>query len=63
MLVAHKIDEILDVADRVTVLRGGRTVMTDVRSRVEAEELIRVMVGADVAATLGGRTAAGEGEC
>jgi simple sugar transport system ATP-binding protein len=50
VLVAHKLDEILGVADRVTVLRRGRTVMTGVRSEVDAASLIRAMVGDDVPA-------------
>jgi simple sugar transport system ATP-binding protein len=45
VLVAHKIDEILSVADRVTVLRRGRTVMSSERSAVDAPSLIRAMVG------------------
>jgi len=47
VLVAHKIDEVLAVADRVTVLRRGRTVMSAGRAEVDAASLIRAMVGAD----------------
>lgn len=48
-LVAHKLDEVLGVAHRVTVLRAGRTVLSEPRSRVEAPDLVRAMVGgADV---------------
>jgi len=49
VLVAHKIDEILSVADRVTVLRRGRTVMTSARASVDAPTLVRAMVGGDAA--------------
>lgn len=49
VLVAHKIDEILDVADRVTVLRRGRTVLSSARAEVDAPSLIRAMVGGEVA--------------
>ncbi|HSG09357.1 MAG TPA: ABC transporter ATP-binding protein [Longimicrobiales bacterium] len=45
VLVAHKLDEILGVAHRVTVLRRGRTVLAAHRSEVDAPELIRAMVG------------------
>jgi simple sugar transport system ATP-binding protein len=45
VLVAHKLDEILSVADRVTVLRGGRTVLTAVRSEVDSRTLTEAMVG------------------
>jgi simple sugar transport system ATP-binding protein len=47
VLVAHKIDEILSIADRVTVLRRGRTVMSAPRSEVDAVALVRAMVGGD----------------
>ena len=46
VLVAHKLDEILAVADRVTVLRNGRTVLRALRDEVDAAGLARAMVGA-----------------
>ncbi len=48
VLVAHKLDEILAVADRVTVLRRGRTVLRADRADVTAPELVRAMVGEGV---------------
>ena len=48
VLVAHKIDEVLGVADRVTVLRSGRTVLSAPRDSVGRAALIRAMVGFDV---------------
>jgi simple sugar transport system ATP-binding protein len=47
VLVAHKIDEVLGVADRVTVLRKGRTVLSEPRDRVDAGALVGAMVGQD----------------
>lgn len=44
VLVAHKLDEVLAVADRVTVLRRGRTVLQAERDEVDAPSLIRAMV-------------------
>jgi len=44
-LVAHKLDEVLAVADRVTVLRRGRTVLSASRGDVDARMLTRAMVG------------------
>jgi ABC-type uncharacterized transport system ATPase subunit len=47
VLVAHKIDEVLGVADRVTVLRRGRTVLSEARHRVDATLLVQAMVGGE----------------
>jgi simple sugar transport system ATP-binding protein len=44
-LVAHKLDEVLAVADRITVLRDGRSVLSAVRGDTSMEELVRAMVG------------------
>ncbi len=45
LLVAHKLNEVLSVADHVTVLRAGRTVLEAARAEVDAEALTRAMVG------------------
>ena len=45
VLVAHKLDEVLAAAERVTVLRRGRWVMTCEASGVTARELADAMVG------------------
>ena len=45
VLVAHKLDEVLAVADRVTVLREGRTVLTALRAEVDVRNLSQAMVG------------------
>jgi len=49
VLVAHKLDEILSIADRVTVLRQGRTVMTAARADVDTAILTDAMVGSSSA--------------
>jgi simple sugar transport system ATP-binding protein len=45
LLIGHKLDEILRVADRVTVLRRGRTVLEAAREAVDAAALARAMIG------------------
>ena len=47
-LVAHKLDEVLGVADRVTVLRAGRTVLSTLPGNHDISEFVRAMVGGDV---------------
>lgn len=49
VLVVHKIDEALRVADRITVLRDGRTVLTTRPEERSTEELVRAMVSDEVA--------------
>lgn len=49
LLVAHKLDEVLAVADRVTVLRRGETVLEAPRDEVDAARLARCMVGRESA--------------
>ena len=63
VLVAHKLDEVLAVADRVTVLRRGRHVLTAAAAGLAARELAEAMVGRRAAAATagGGGWAAGSG--
>ena len=48
VLVSHKLHEVLEVCDRVTVLRRGRTVLSTRRSDVDASGLARAMVGEEL---------------
>src|SRR3954452_13136075 len=48
LYVSHRLDEIFEIADRVTVLREGRVVTTVAVDQVDARRLAGLMVGADV---------------
>jgi simple sugar transport system ATP-binding protein len=49
IFISHKLDEVLAVADRVTVLRGGKVVASLDAAGVGAGELATLMVGRSVA--------------
>jgi simple sugar transport system ATP-binding protein len=55
ILITHKLSEVEDVADRVTVLRRGRRVATVARAETTHEELAAMMIGREL-----GRPAARE---
>ena len=48
ILITHKLDEVTEVSDRVTVLAKGRVVATMSTAEVSAPLLARMMVGRDV---------------
>ena len=48
--ISHRLDELFMIADRVTVLRDGRTIETRPMSQVDRQELIRLMVGRELSA-------------
>ena len=48
VLVTHKLDEALDHADRITVMRGGRVVRTVPPNEVTHTELTTMIVGSNV---------------
>jgi ribose transport system ATP-binding protein len=50
LYISHKLEEVLDIADRVTVLRDGRKIGTMDCSHISRIELIRMMVGKEVEA-------------
>jgi len=47
--ISHRIEEILSIADRVTVLRDGDTIATLRRDQVDRRQLISLMVGRELA--------------
>ncbi len=49
VLITHKLDEVMEVSDRVTVMRAGRTVDSMATAHTTAAEIARAMVGRDVA--------------
>jgi rhamnose transport system ATP-binding protein len=47
--ISHRLEEIASIADRVTVLRDGQSIATRDLREVEPADLIRLMVGRDIA--------------
>jgi ABC-type sugar transport system ATPase subunit len=45
LFISHRIDEIFEIGDRVTVLRDGHKVATRLVSEVDREQVIQMMVG------------------
>lgn len=48
LFIDHKLDEVLEIADTITVLRQGRTVATVKPDEVTAHDLAELMVGSDL---------------
>jgi len=48
VFITHKLEEVMDAADVITVLRGGRNVATVPRAETNPRELARMMVGREV---------------
>jgi ABC-type uncharacterized transport system ATPase subunit len=48
IFISHKLNEVLEIADRITVLRRGKKIDTVPREGATEEKLARMMVGRDV---------------
>ena len=55
--ISHRLEELSLIADRVTVLRDGRTIETRSMSEVNPQQLIQLMVGRDLSAVFPKKTA------
>jgi general nucleoside transport system ATP-binding protein len=48
IFISHKLDEVLRIADSITVIRAGRTIGTAVPAETTARELAEMMVGSEL---------------
>jgi simple sugar transport system ATP-binding protein len=48
IFITHKLNEVMEIADRITVLRNGRVVGTTTPEKTDQNELAAMMVGRDV---------------
>ncbi|MCJ7781618.1 MAG: ATP-binding cassette domain-containing protein, partial [Acidimicrobiia bacterium] len=48
IFISHHLDEVLAIADSITVMRGGRTVATVSPDDVDAKQLAELMVGSEL---------------
>jgi ABC-type sugar transport system ATPase subunit len=64
LYISHRIPEVLEISDRITILKDGSYVTTLKNDRIDESELIHLMVGRDVDLLYSkkktGETAAGE---
>jgi galactofuranose transport system ATP-binding protein len=57
VFVSHKLDELYEVCDRVTIMRDGRTISTAAMSQISKLDLVSQMLGRDVSRAEGHATA------
>ena len=48
IFISHKLDEVLEISDRITVLRGGRKVATEETGNCTHKMLAKLMVGHEI---------------
>ena len=48
LFISHKLEEVLEIADRITVMRGGHAVATVTPDEVDARGLAELMIGGEL---------------
>jgi D-xylose transport system ATP-binding protein len=48
IFISHKIEEVMKISDRVTVLRDGQKVATEKQTDLKSEDIVRMMVGRSI---------------
>jgi ribose transport system ATP-binding protein len=46
--ISHKMDEVFRIADRITVMRDGRTIGASPKAQLSHDDVVRMMVGRDL---------------
>ena len=54
IFISHALEEALQISDRITVMRDGKHVVTDVTAAFDREKIVRAMVGRALSQTLYG---------
>lgn len=54
IFISHALEEALQIADRITVLRDGKHIVTDDAKNFDRERIVKAMVGREVSQTLYG---------
>jgi len=52
VFISHALEEALQVSDRITVLRDGRHVITELTQNMDRTRIVQAMVGRDLSSTL-----------
>ncbi|WP_341478176.1 ABC transporter ATP-binding protein [Clostridium chromiireducens] len=48
IFISHKMREVLEISDRITILRAGQTIKTLDKSKTDSEELASLMIGREL---------------
>jgi simple sugar transport system ATP-binding protein len=48
IFISHKLDEVLEISDRISILRGGRKIATEYTADCNPRMLAKLMVGRDI---------------
>jgi len=59
LYISHKLHEVLDVCERVTVMRDGETVATAAAADLNEDRLVRLMIGHSLTSSVHGKTSRG----
>lgn len=60
IFISHKLEEVMEISDRITVLRTGKLVGTVNKADTNPAELARMMIGRDLAGVKHGKLVLGE---
>jgi len=63
LFISHRLEEVFDIADQLTVLRDGKHISTNHISKVTKDSLIKDMVGRDISQFYSSRKNKIKGEC
>lgn len=56
LFISHRLGEVFEIADRVTVLRNGQKIVTTTPSDIDKQKLMEMIVGREMTATEAGET-------